>query len=120
MSQLRKGILSLVVSLIASHPAVSANGYWILGIGNDSCGQWTASRSRGNSVVREPLILSWLQGWLSAESVTVSFASNGKQYLKSTYKDALASWLDNYCKAHPLNTIDDAALVLDEKLLRHN
>jgi hypothetical protein len=38
--------------------------------------------------------------------------------LQDTDADAIASWMDNYCRAHPLDPIDTAADQLAAELLK--
>ncbi len=77
----------------------------IYGHGAGSCGEWVESRDqeypRGH--------VTWLLGWISA-------AGYYEGELAQSDSPALAAWMDNYCKANPLDGIVDGAKKLVEEL----
>jgi len=72
------------------------------------------------------LELSWVQGWLSAENQefksTVSKMPDkakfgDKDLLIGLDVDAIEGWLENYCRAHPLDHLFAAANALTGELV---
>jgi hypothetical protein len=93
-------------------PPGQYNGY---GAGTQSCGQWLASRLHGQEVLphqsdANPNNLSWVLGWLSAAGYYLPSA------LRDTDPDAVAAWVDNYCREHPLEKLQVAAASLVDEL----
>lgn len=66
----------------------------IYGLGTQSCGAWNNARAHKSSEATENAMTSWAQGFVSA-------AAN-YSHLKESDSDGLASFLDQYCQAHPL------------------
>ena len=54
---------------------------------------------------------SWVLGWVSA-------AGYYGAHLRHTDADAISAWVDNYCRANPLNQIKDAADSLVDELAK--
>jgi hypothetical protein len=93
--------LGLMVSIAA--PPAHAAQVQIVGPGNKSCGAWTADRTaQGASVVL--VDEAWVVGYLSG----VAFWG-GLDPMKGLDTQAVFAWLDNYCRAHPLTDIIEAA-----------
>jgi hypothetical protein len=82
----------------------SAGAYSVVGPGAGSCGAWTADRS---NKPRYSIDLSWVLGFLAG----VGFEGSGDP-LRGLDSNAVAGWIDNYCQAHPLEHIVDAAEAL--------
>jgi len=80
----------------------------IYGQGVSSCGTWLAARGE---LPRHLAQISWVLGWLSAAG-HYSVTSD----LRETDSDAVAAWVDKYCREHPLNDISDAAASLVDEL----
>jgi hypothetical protein len=82
----------------------------IYGVGNHSCGKWLAlPRDDDDWFIH----ISWVSGWLSAAG---HYDVHGS--LSETDSDAIAAWMDNYCRQHPLKSIDDAAAGLVRELAK--
>jgi hypothetical protein len=80
-------------------------GRFMIGVGASSCGTWlTKSHDRDWDVLNQ-----WVVGFVSGANL---FGEN--DIIESTGVDyyALTSWMDNYCKAHPLDKIQWAAAKL--------
>jgi hypothetical protein len=76
-------------------------GYTAIGKGTDSCGNWTVARHD----LRASGVEQWFLGFLSG----VGFdAVDGTDPLKKQDADAVWTWLDSYCQAHPLDRITRA------------
>jgi hypothetical protein len=82
-----------------------------LGIGNDSCGQWTQSRREIG--YRWQGYVSWVQGFLTAINL---FADETHDVTRGIDSDGLVSWIDNFCQQHPLENIAFAAQQLLSEL----
>jgi hypothetical protein len=75
--------------------------YTAIGKGTDSCGNWTSARHD----LRASGVEQWFLGFLSG----VGFdAVDGTDPLKRLNADAVWTWLDSYCQAHPLDRITKA------------
>jgi hypothetical protein len=89
----------------SAQPAAPGKGVepFLYGAGNRSCGNWLADR--GN--VTHETELNWVLGWLSASGAFIATVTKGS--LRHTDADAVAAWVDKYCRAYPINNIGDAA-----------
>jgi hypothetical protein len=75
--------------------------YHLLGPGGSSCGSWTA-----HGRTRDWFQLSWVLGFLSG----IGYADAPRHDpLRGVDAEGVAGWLDNYCQAHPLQKLVDAA-----------
>jgi hypothetical protein len=91
----------------SARPADPSKGPVMYGPGTASCGKWLADRE---NVAMHQIELSWVLGWLSAMgAVGWSLHPNGRG-LRHTDADAVAAWVDKYCRAYPLNNIGDAGI----------
>jgi len=101
-------VLALAVSAALVSPSevgVSQSTYKVMGAGNSSCGRWTADHRYGVN----PVALneeSWVVGFLSGIGDVVPDANP----LGGTDLDGVTGWIGNYCAAHPLISIFDAAI----------
>jgi hypothetical protein len=77
------------------------------GHGAASCGAWIAARKPYGK--DQAVMVSWVLGYVSAAGV---FSTGG---LPAVDSDGLASFMDNYCRSHPLEPINGGAM----HLVRH-
>jgi hypothetical protein len=80
-----------------------------------SCGVWIDERSHGDSksALDSSVSQTWLMGFLSGIAVGL-----GEDFLKDAPDGAsLYLWMDNYCRAHPLNSIGDGGMDLALELV---
>jgi hypothetical protein len=91
---------ALAVALL--NMSAKAQTYSAGGIGNSSCGTWTAARLRPNGSEAYSNG-QWILGFLSGVGWT-------REYDPLNRVDApgVFAWIDNYCRAHPLDPIADA------------
>jgi hypothetical protein len=90
--------LILAVGLMTG--SVEAQAGHMIGLGGNSCGSWTASR-RGNAAeLSQQWVLGFLSGlgWEGRNDPLANMDANG-----------VWAWIDNYCSAHPIEKIADAA-----------
>ena len=71
----------------------------ILGTGTSSCGFWLELRTVRTADTPQ----QWVLGYLSGKAIWT-----GNDLLKDVDAFAVWYWLDNYCKDHPTNTIEQA------------
>lgn len=107
--------------------AMPAHSGYVLDVGASSCGKWIEARKvRGTPA--EVTHTSWVYGYLIAAAARLESDARGAvllgennqtliekaDILSPKYIDANAinAWMDNYCRAHPLETIVDALRVL--------
>lgn len=114
MKSLRTFLSPLVLALVpamlghACGARAAQTAYIILGP-SASCGEWTEYRSRG--AIGEVPTASWVLGYLSGRAI-----SSIGDPLKNTDVPSVLLWIDNYCKANPLNKTPDAADALIQEL----
>jgi len=88
--------------------------YTIWGNGNQSCGSWTATHNDNTdgSAIEEASQEAWVEGFITAFS---AFGFTPSRTFTLDYA-ALKAWIDNYCSAHPLDSISKASEVLAVQL----
>jgi hypothetical protein len=85
--------------MVGSAEAGSAS---LMGAGLAPCGKWTEERR--HSPAHE--YINWIFGFLSG----VGYAGPSEvDPLRGVDSPGLKAWVDNYCRAHPLERIVDAA-----------
>jgi hypothetical protein len=104
-------VLLLAAGTCAARPSDAAANT-IIGIGADSCGTWTADRNNRNQVITDT---QWVLGYVAG----MGFLS-GKDLLSGLDYGAVVSWVNNYCEAHPLEQVADAAIALGIELARRH
>jgi hypothetical protein len=70
-----------------------------IGLGTLSCGRWTTERQDRKAFALE----QWIFGFLSG--VGFVGAPSETNPLNGTDAYAVLAWMDNYCRAHPLDRI---------------
>ena len=105
-NNMNKNVLLMVCVMLFS---TSTNAYTTLGV--RSCGEWI--KDRGSPSVMTAAQLNWLGGYLTGVS---EFTRT--DIINSVDKESLYLWVDNYCKAHPLEDTSSAAYNLTVELLQ--
>lgn len=101
--------LLAAAALVMATPA-AAEAVTVMGAGGMSCGHWTTSR-RSPVAPEKMMVVSWVQGFLTSLALTTNRdLAGGRDF------DALLGWVDNYCLAHPLESIADATVALADEL----
>jgi len=80
--------------------------YQELGAGLSSCGEWLSERPSGNYFNEA----QWMLGFISATGYYEVMD------LKETDVKALTAWMDNYCRANPLDKFSEGVHLLVEEL----
>jgi hypothetical protein len=97
--------MATVLLFAASSGSAQAAPFMMYGVGAESCGTWLAER-KGTNWYNEG---QWVLGWVSA-------AGNYTGHLRKSDSDALAAWVDKYCREHPLDNLTVAAGHLVDEL----
>ena len=105
-------ICTALLSFLAFVGNADAEPYTAYGPGTYSCGQWLSTRS--DEQLRY-IDLFWVLGFVSAAGF---YNSHGD--LETTDKDAIMSWLDNYCRANPLEKLFVASNALVVELAQRH
>jgi hypothetical protein len=93
--------------------ARAASEYVILGAGSRPCGSWLQVRSQ--ALPDTAVLQSWVLGYIS--SVNANLLTSSPDVTAGASPDALFSWIDNYCAAHPLDSVARAARTLLDSFL---
>jgi len=72
-----------------------------MGLGGGSCGLWTAARRIRSSADFEQWVLGYLSG--------VGAVALNLDPLNRVDAFGVWAWIDNYCQAHPIERVTDAA-----------
>lgn len=109
---------ALLALAAANYPAFGAsqtNQYVIFGAGGRPCGSWLQLRSQ--ALPDSAVLQSWVLGYVT--SVNANLLSVHRDVTGGAQPDALFTWIDNYCAAHPLDSLARAtAAMLDSYLAK--
>ena len=83
----------------------------IFGEAGTTCRTWTQARQTKSR--KAGLSAQWIAGYLSGSNVE---ADHPADVLVGTNFDGLMAWIDNYCRANPLDLVGTAALTLFDEL----
>ena len=89
-------ILMTPAALLGSPPAEAAKTVTVGGVSASTCGKWTAVRRENAATAHEQWILGYLSGAADNASGRVDPLDRLDFY-------AITSWMDKYCRAHPLD-----------------
>src|SRR5262245_51119485 len=104
--------LLAVLSFVWPLPRTGEAASTIIGHGTKSCGTWTQARRSHGAI--EIAVTAWMGGYLSAMNFGPAALAR-LDVLEGPDVEGLYSWIDNYCREHPLDTIQDAANRLFEE-----
>ena len=88
----------------------------ILGAGSRPCGSWL--RLRSDALPDSAVLQSWVLGYVT--SVNANLLTVDQDVTRGSEPEALFTWIDNYCAAHPLDSLARAASALLDSLLVKN
>jgi hypothetical protein len=103
-------VFLIPVSMMMPQTFVKEETAKIYGPGNSSCGEWTATRGADSKRpstgwVQHMMMLVWVEGFLSGSGAM-------KSGQKETDSSAIELWVDQYCSAHPLETVHETTVHL--------
>jgi len=98
---MKKALLTLAL-VSTSLPSLSAEDYMAERHGAASCEKWIEARKNQDSDPMALLLSVWVSGFISGAR------STGTE-LKYIDPSARVNWIDNYCKARPLEDVASAA-----------
>ena len=105
--------MAFLLVLLSARPAHTASEYVILGAGSRPCGSWLQVRSQ--ALPDSDVLQSWVLGYIT--SVNDNFLTSSPDVTGGASPDALFSWIDSYCAAHPLDSVARAARALLDSFL---
>jgi hypothetical protein len=83
-------------------------------MGHNSCGEWLEERAIGHG---NQAYEGWILGFLTGAN-----AFSDEDFLEQTDSHSVWAWVDNYCRAQPLDSLAQAVIKLRHELigrLRH-
>lgn len=107
----RRRVSILSAAVFISLLSTEASAYKTFG--DRSCGQWLSRSSNG---FEETAVQGWLMGYMTG----LATATTSIDLLASTDAPSVMAWVDNYCRANPLNKITDAGVKLGDVLLKRS
>lgn len=105
-----------LLALLSAAPVRAASEYVILGAGSRPCGSWLQLRSQ--ALPDSAMLQSWVLGYVTG--VNANFLTSSPDVTQGASPDALFSWIDNYCAAHPLDSLARATSALLDSFLAKN
>lgn len=84
----------------------------IKGAGATSCGSWIEDRRKNNHFVQ----LNWVLGFVSSYNHFAYSGSGPDGVFGNADPNAIAGWLDNYCRENPLDTVYKGSVQLIKEL----
>jgi hypothetical protein len=106
-------------------PPATSSGVAILPPGTDSCGTYTNARRQAENNDPRSMFLSveikgWIEGFLSGAAATgvPNLQARINTALRRTDSQGIITWIDNYCRTHPLENITIAVYNLLTELIQ--
>ena len=94
-----KALLAAMLLLLAPAGAQSGS-FQPMGASGISCGTWIAARRDGKALTWTAE--QWVLGFLSG----IGFVGlNGADPLQGMDSEGVWAWIDNYCRAHPIDEV---------------
>lgn len=92
------------IALLAMALLVSHTSFALSTLGDRTCGTWMDRQTDQLVGLGD---IAWLMGFMSGLAV-----GTGADILADTDGNSLALWMDNYCRAHPLDKVGTGAVDL--------
>jgi hypothetical protein len=99
--------------------AKAGDTFAVTGVGQFSCGHWLENkptRPIGEYASADNILgvmdTQWVLGFLSAFN---RYGDGSGNVMQGTDNSGIYAWIDNYCAAHPLDSIVKAAMALVEE-----
>lgn len=93
--------------IVAQAQAETVQLRWM---GDASCGAWR--RDLQYTSLEKAVMLNWVLGYLARSSIGFDVS-----LMETVNQSAISGWMDNYCHANPLESLPEAARVLEGELL---
>ena len=106
-----KTLLTIAVAIWCT-AALAQESTAVLGNGTISCGKWLQDNQGWPAIANKAWVLGYLTGANAYNSINDRDISAGKDTA------ALTAWIDNYCRANPLEDLRSAAHHLILTLVR--
>ena len=111
-----RGVLAAIAAAIllttAWRPSPAADRVTVMGYGTNTCGAFVSVKP---GTAEEEAYLAWLGGFLSGANVWNPLTR--EDVLKGIDLPAVKVWMQNYCRANPLETVFTGALKLGNELI---
>jgi hypothetical protein len=106
---MKKAITLALVGLAISTWGLDARAVGVTTLGDRSCGKWIADRPSNPSdqSIGRLSNTGWLVGFMSGAA-----SASGRDILERTDGQSIVLWMDNWCRANPLEYVADGAMVL--------
>jgi hypothetical protein len=93
---MKAGIVAALISLFSTGVMGQPMMY---GLGTQGCGKYVAVADQGKRGDGQEVYqyITWMSGFMSHAS-----SVNGVDYFKNSDTESVQLWLENYCRAHPL------------------
>jgi hypothetical protein len=98
---------TLLIASITYAACTAANADGLNIRGARSCGEWVEGHQVNVSTLDGTFAETWLIGYLSGIA-----AATGKDFLGGTDNASIFLWVTNYCRANPLNSLDEGGTSL--------
>jgi hypothetical protein len=102
---IRPLLTCVIIAILMSSSAEAQMMTYMIGAGMDSCGTWTADRRNPRSSDAQQ-DQQWVLGFLSGIGYQGDINLNP---LNGMDANGVLAWIDNYCQAHPIDKIKEAA-----------
>lgn len=101
---------ALVAATITTGTAQAAGRATFFG-GGYTCGKWTKERAERDAFHMETYVLGFVSGLNMSQNDATPDA------LRGTDADSIHAWVDNYCRANPLDKLQAASYAVYDQLL---
>jgi hypothetical protein len=105
----RHSLCAFAVSLMLLLVLFSSTAAAVITMARPSCGQWVKERTPDGRTAQSYRF--WLLGYVSGMAV-----SSGTDALRDTDNASIELWMDNYCRANPLKSVDEGGAALFNEL----
>ncbi|MFC1776761.1 hypothetical protein ACFL3I_05380 [Pseudomonadota bacterium] len=112
---MRRLVLIGLITLLAL-VSTGAWGYTVRGAGGKSCGKYVSEKQEGS--VLHSISLNWVLGFITGVNVTQEVAGRRANLGASFDTESIELWLENYCRANPLEDLVTATIDLSLELMK--
>ena len=107
MRPLKLAAIAAAIALGMSQAATAKN-YVVWGVGTKTCGAWTDAKLTNKERAET------FQSWIHAFMTGAAYGREGLDIKRGVKfeAEALTAWVDEYCAANPLMTVERAAVAL--------